>query len=72
MSLFRPARGCSRDGSGRAAASRNEETSCAEAGSKAVGWKVVLGDDEDDDEDEDVSREEEELDDEDDEDDDDF
>ena len=42
--------------------SRNEETSWAEAGSKAVGWKVVLGDDEDDeDEDEDGSRDEEEL-----------
>ena len=40
--------------------SRNEETSWAEAGSKAVGWKVVLGADEDE-EDEDGSRDEEEL-----------
>lgn len=30
--------------------SRNEETSCAEEGSKAVGWKGLLGvEDEDDD-----------------------
>ena len=41
--------------------SRNEETSWAEAGSKAVGWKVVLGDDDEDEEDEDGSRDEEEL-----------
>ena len=45
-----------------AAVSSNEETSWAEAGSKAVGWKVVLGADEDEeDEDEDGSRDEEEL-----------
>ena len=40
--------------------SRKEETSWAEVGSKAVGWKGVLEDD-DDDEGEDGSREEEEL-----------
>ena len=53
---MRPARGWSWDGSGRATLSRNEETSCAEVGSKAVGWKGVLDDGE---EDEDRSFEEE-------------
>lgn len=48
MSWFKPARGWSRDGSGSAAVSRNEETSWAEAGSKAVGWKGVFDDEDED------------------------
>lgn len=49
MDWLRPARGCSWDGSGREAVSRNEETSWAVEGSKAVGSKEVVDEEEEED-----------------------